>query len=226
MRKPSLEEAVRSLLSEQNEVKKAWDKEKMPHIDVGGQPHDPSSPNKSHVKEEQIDELHGKGKLPAMKAHYEKKGEEAEKAAEKISTSKRFTKDKDAVRQVLSKFATKQDMEAKSKRAGNLMKKLEEDEIEEDLNTATGHQKPGLGARHNPFKTAFHNDLHKASRNWGGNQMRRPGTYAESIMEARKEAMKKVEEKKGQERSGKTDTGQSPDPVEFQPMKPELTTNH
>ena len=225
MKKPSLEETVRGLLSEQNEVKKAWDKEKKPHVDIGGSAHDPSSPNKSHVKEEEINELHGKGKLPPMKAHYEKKGEEAGKSAEKISTGKRFAKGKDAVRQVLSKFATKQDMEAKAKRAGALIRKLDEDEIEEDLDT--GHAKQGLGARHNPRKTAFKNDLHRASRNWGGNQMRRPSTYAESFLpEAKQVAMKKVNEKKGQERAGKTDTGQSPDPVEFQPQKPELTTNH
>ena len=217
MRKPSLEEAVRSLLSEQNEVKKAWDKEKKPHIDIGDDTHDPSSPNKGH-----LEELHGKGNLPTMKAHYEKKGEEAKKSAEKVSTTKRFTKDKGAVRQVLSKFATQQDMKSKAARADALMKKLKEEDIEEDLNRTIGHARPGLGARHNPLKTAFKNDLHKASRNWGGNQKRTPQTYAESIMEARKEAMKKVKEKQ----NGKTDTGQPADSVEFQPMKPELTTNH
>ena len=115
----------------------------------------------------------------------------------------------------------------KAKRADALMKKLDEDEIEEDLNSSEGSAKPGLGARHRPLKTSFTNDLHKGSRNWGGNQMRRPSTYAESFLpEARQSAMKKVNEKKGQERAGKTDTGQAPDSVEFQPMKPELTTNH
>jgi glycosidase len=54
-RKPSLEEAIRSLLTEQKNnkyPKSQWKKEEKPSVDIGGQPHDPSGPNKSHIEEE------------------------------------------------------------------------------------------------------------------------------------------------------------------------------
>lgn len=224
MRKPSFEEAVRGLLAEQNELKKAWEKEQKPKIDIGGQKHDPSSPNKGHIEEEQIDELHGKGKLPAMKAHYEKKAAESKKAAENISKTPRFTKDKSAVRQVLSKFAASKDMESKAKRADKLMNK----DIDEDLTQSVGHATPGLGARHSPRKSAYKNSLGALeARRWGGNQARKPSTYnaGTKLAEAREEVMKKIS-KKDEKARGKTDTGQSADPVDFEPNKPELTTNH
>lgn len=50
----SLEETVRSLLTEQKAVP-----EKL-SIDIGGTPHDPTSPNAKHIEEdEQIDEIKG-----------------------------------------------------------------------------------------------------------------------------------------------------------------------
>jgi hypothetical protein len=224
MKKPSLEEAVRGLLAEQNDLKKAWEKETKPKIDIGGQKHDPSSPNKGHIEEEQIDELHGKGKLPAMKAHYEKKAAESKKAAENISTTPRFAKDKSAVRQVLSKFAASKDMESKAKRADKLMNK----DIDEDLNRNVGHATPGLGARHSPKKSVYKNSLGALeARRWGGNQARKPSTYnaGTKLAEAREEVMKKIS-KKDEKARGKTDTGQTADSVDFKPNKPELTTNH
>jgi len=52
--KVSLEQTVRGLLSEQKAVP-----EKL-KIDIGGSKHDPTSPNKSHIEEdEQIDEVMG-----------------------------------------------------------------------------------------------------------------------------------------------------------------------
>jgi hypothetical protein len=58
MNKNSLEGTIRSLLIEQKTYAKAqWEKEKKPSIDIGGHPHDPSGPNKSHIEEEQLDEI-------------------------------------------------------------------------------------------------------------------------------------------------------------------------
>lgn len=54
MKKASLEETVRSLLTEQETYAKAqWEKEKKPSIDIGGHAHDSSGPNKSHIEEEE-----------------------------------------------------------------------------------------------------------------------------------------------------------------------------
>lgn len=189
MKKPSLEDTVLGVLSEQN-----------------------------------IEELYGKGKLPGMKAHYEKKSAESKKAAENISTTPRFAKDKSAVRQVLSKFAASKDMESKAKRADKLMNK----DIDEDLNSSVGHATPGLGARHSPKKNSFKNSLGAlSSRRWGGNQGRTPSTYnaGTKLAEAREEVMKKISKKDVKAR-GKTDTGQTADSIDFKPNKPELTTNH
>ena len=159
-----------------------------------------------------------------MKAHYEKKAAESKKAAENISKTPRFTKDKSAVRQVLSKFATSADMESKAKRAGKLMNK----DIDEDLTQSVGHATPGLGARHSPRKSVYKNSLGALeARRWGGNQTRKPSTYnvGTRLAEAREEVMKKIS-KKDEKSRGKTDTGQAADPVDFEPNKPELTTNH
>ena len=156
MKKVSLEEAVRSLLSEQKTNSLAqWEKEKKPKIDIGGQKHDPSSPNKAHIEEE--------------------------------------------------------------------------DDLEEDLTRSVGHASPGLGARHAPRKSVYKTTLGALEmRRWGGNQARRPSTYNASrkLAEAREKALKKVMEKKGEKPTGRTDTGQTPDSVNFQPEKNELTTNH
>jgi hypothetical protein len=52
MKTLSLEETVRSLLTEQQTYAKSqWEKEKKPKIDIAGT-HDPSSPNKGHLEEE------------------------------------------------------------------------------------------------------------------------------------------------------------------------------
>ena len=51
----SLEETIRSLLSEQNEKQypvSQWEKEKKLSVNIGGQPHDPSGPNMSHIEED------------------------------------------------------------------------------------------------------------------------------------------------------------------------------
>ena len=56
MKTPSLEETVRSLLSEQQTYAKSqWEKEKKPKIDIAGA-HDPSSPNKGHLEEDDTNE--------------------------------------------------------------------------------------------------------------------------------------------------------------------------
>lgn len=52
MKKPSLEETVRGLLSEQQEVKQAWNKEIKPKINIGRSEHDPTGPNMSHIEED------------------------------------------------------------------------------------------------------------------------------------------------------------------------------
>lgn len=58
MKTPSLEETVRSFLTEQQTYAKAqWEKQKKPMIDIGGSAHDPSSPNKSHLEEDEINEI-------------------------------------------------------------------------------------------------------------------------------------------------------------------------
>lgn len=60
MKEKSLEQAIRSLLTEQYSSIKQWEKEKKPTIDIGGHAHDPSGPNKAHIEEEeQIDEITG-----------------------------------------------------------------------------------------------------------------------------------------------------------------------
>lgn len=61
MTKKTLEDAVRSVLTEQRyDPIKQWEKEKKPSIDIGGHPHDPSGPNKAHIEEdEQLDEISG-----------------------------------------------------------------------------------------------------------------------------------------------------------------------
>lgn len=82
---------------------------------------------------------------------------------------------------------------------------------------------PGLGARHNPKKSAFKTDLHKGSRNWGGNQKRSPSTYAE---EATQIVKKKVMEKKKEAPLGSTSTGKKGESIDLQPVKPELTGYH
>lgn len=106
---------------------------------------------------------------------------------------------------------------------------LEEEDIEEDLTRSVGHASPGLGAKHRPRKSVYKTTLGALEmRRWGGNQARRPTTYNASrrLAEAREKALKKVMEKKGEKPTGKTDTGQTPDSVNFQPEKNELTTNH
>lgn len=105
----------------------------------------------------------------------------------------------------------------------------EENELEEDLTRSVGHASPGLGARHRPKKSVYKTTLGALEmRRWGGNQSRRPTTYNSSrrLSEARERALKKVMEKKGDKPTGKTDTGQTPDSVDFQPQKQELTTHH
>lgn len=82
---------------------------------------------------------------------------------------------------------------------------------------------PGLGARHNPKKSAFKTDLHKGSRNWGGNQKRSPATYAE---EATQIVKKKVMEKKKEAPLGSTSTGKKGESIDLEPVKPELTGYH
>lgn len=82
---------------------------------------------------------------------------------------------------------------------------------------------PGLGARHNPEKNAFKTDLHKGSRNWGGNQKRTPSTYAE---EATQIVKKKVMEKKKEAPLGSTSTGKKGESIDLEPVKPELTGYH
>ena len=181
------------------------------------------------ISEQNIEELYGKGKLPGMKAHYEKKASETKKAAGNIAKSSRFMKpDSNAPRQVLSKFASAEDMENKAVRASKLMKKLDGEEIEEDLNSVMGHASPGLGPRHNPRKQIFNNSKGSLeNRKWGGNQARAPQTYnvGQKLAEAKESVMKKLK-KSDMKARGKTDTGQIAEPVELQPMKPELTTNH
>lgn len=54
--KKELAEMIKSLrkekLKEQDAaIKKQWEKEKKPMIDIGGHAHDPSGPNKSHIEE-------------------------------------------------------------------------------------------------------------------------------------------------------------------------------
>jgi hypothetical protein len=56
MKTLSLEETVRSLLTEQQTYAKfQWEKEKKPKIDIAGT-HDPSSPNKGHLEEDEVNE--------------------------------------------------------------------------------------------------------------------------------------------------------------------------
>lgn len=94
-------------------------------------------------------------------------------------------------------------------------------------------QRPTLGAKHNPKKSAVNTTLGALEvRKWSGNQKRTPQTYnvgrrlAEAKANGTKKALKKVMEKEGEKPSGKTDTGQAPESVDFRPFKPELTTNH
>lgn len=64
MTKKNLAEMIKSLrkekLKEQESIKKQWEKEKKPMIDIGGHAHDPSGPNKSHLEEdEELEETIG-----------------------------------------------------------------------------------------------------------------------------------------------------------------------
>ena len=102
---------------------------------------------------------------------------------------------------------------------GRYMVEAKKEEVEEAIDNAN----PGLGARHNPKKTAFKTELHKGSRNWGGNQKRSPSTYAE---EATKIVKKKVMEKKKEQPLGSTSTGKNGETITLEPTKPELTGYH
>jgi len=103
---------------------------------------------------------------------------------------------------------------------------LEEDSVEESTT--------GLGANHKPIKTKYKGTLGALEmRNWGGNQKRTPSTYnmSRKLSEAREKSFAKVSKKKEIEKQennsnkNKTDTGQSPDFVDFRPNKNELTNN-
>lgn len=55
--KKTLEDTVRGILTEQYKPMAQWEKEKKPTIDIGGHAHDPSGPNKSHIEEEELNEI-------------------------------------------------------------------------------------------------------------------------------------------------------------------------
>ena len=87
----------------------------------------------------------------------------------------------------------------------------------------SGQQSAG-GPRHNPRKRSHLTSLGKLEdRRTSGNQKRTPGTYAEEATEIVKE---KIKNKKGEIDRGQTATGQPTDKLDFEPSKPELTTNH
>jgi hypothetical protein len=102
----------------------------------------------------------------------------------------------------------------------------EEDSVEESTD--------GLGANHKPIKTKYKGTLGALEmRNWRGNQKRTSSTYnmSQKLSEAREKSFAKVSKKKESEKQentnnkNKTDTGQSPDFVDFRPNKNELTNN-
>jgi hypothetical protein len=71
--------------------------------------------------------------------------------------------------------------------------------------------------------TSLGNVPERSAAQRAGNQRRTKSTYAE---EATQIAIKKVKNKKGEMTRGQTSTGQKADTLEFEPSKPELTTNH
>lgn len=106
----------------------------------------------------------------------------------------------------------------------------EEDSVEEAV---TGHAKPNLGPNYRPRKNVYKDTLGALEmRRWGGNQRRTPSTYNTSgkLSEARERSFAKVlskkksdEKKDSSTNRNKTDTGQTPDFVDFRPNKNELT---
>lgn len=107
---------------------------------------------------------------------------------------------------------------------------LEEDSVEEAV---TGHAKPNLGPNYRPKRNAYKDTLGALEmRRWGGNQGRSPSTYniSQKLSEARVRSLAKVSKNKSEDKDttsnkGKTDTGQTPDFVDFRPNKNELTNN-
>jgi hypothetical protein len=84
--------------------------------------------------------------------------------------------------------------------------------------------KSQFGAKHHPSKNTHKRTLGALEkRNWGGNQKRKPSTYAE---EATKKAFKKLSEKESVRPLGRTATGQAGDVIDTKPTKSELTGYH
>ena len=85
----------------------------------------------------------------------------------------------------------------------------------------------GFGGHHRPRKSLERNSLgnvkERSAAQRSGNQRRSPSTYAEEATEIVKE---KIKNKKGEIDRGQTATGQPTDKLDFEPSKPELTTNH
>ena len=177
---------------------------------------------------ELLNELHGKGKLPAMKAHYAKKGEEASKSAENIAHGPNINKDPKFARQVHARFATSRYMKSQENRAKELMDRVgisEEDELEENLGTSLPIGKNRRGSKKTAFfKTSLGGSGQKQRtvHHRQGNQ-KLAGRYEsyDLLAEARQKAFRKAKDIKDENKnpSGKTATGQTPDSINFEPMK-------
>jgi hypothetical protein len=115
-----------------------------------------------------------------------------------------------------------------SKNLVEMVKHLHSKSLNESTNIEEASVQIGsFGGRHNPKKklhmTSLGNVPERSAAQRAGNQRRTKSTYAE---EATQIAIKKVKNKKGEMTRGQTSTGQKADTLEFEPSKPELTTNH
>jgi hypothetical protein len=220
----NLEETVRNFLVEQRTNSVAqWEKRKKPDIDIGSHKMGASSPNS--LEEDNLEEgsfryymnkaiaADSRGDSGKRKYHLDS----AKTALHALKTSE-YPKHKE----LLDKY--------KEMRKGQKNSLEEEDSVEEAV---TGHAKPNLGPNYRPKRNAYKDTLGALEmRRWGGNQGRSPSTYntSQKLSEARVRSLAKVSKKKSEDKDttsnkGKTDTGQTPDFVDFRPNKNELTNN-